>query len=639
MGERFHSFSARLSLNVVLFTSILFISAIGIAAVSSHLLLAEEAENSATNLLEATMLEIENTLKTVEVTVETSSWNVLANLDNPKALYDIAEQMVKGSKVINGYGIAFISEYYPGKHFFSPYSYEDRQTGEIVVTNIDNSDYDYFYTDWYLLPTLLEKPVWTEPYHAGAGLDTMITTYTYPLRDAEGRIIAVINADVVISWIAAITDKIHPYPNSEVSLFTRNGTYLHLDAGSRGAGETLLSLATSFLDNPEELFRSIMDTDEGINKIKIGRDYNFMVHGTLTNGWKAVIRCDYRDVLKRISDMNLILILVGLIGLMILFLICYFTIRRLTKPLMEFSKSATSIAEGNFNTELPNIKSQDEIGMLRNSFQHMQQSLVSYIDELKTTTATKERIQSELNIASKIQMSMLPKDFPHLDNIDLHATLKPAKEVGGDLYDFLVKGDHLYFTIGDVSGKGVPASMFMAITRSTFHFLASSTMEMSIEELVTYINDACCNGNDTNMFVTLFAGRLNLKTGELEYCNAGHNPVVRISADCKAQFLDVKPNLAIGLMAGFPYQKQSTVLAPEERLVLYTDGVTEAEKADKSQYGDDRLLNWANTAGVNYHGCEAACEGLYQDVKAFTEGNEQNDDITIMTIKFKPYMK
>lgn len=633
--KSFHSFSTRLSLNVVLVTSILFILAIGIAALSSHKLLAEEAETSAGHLLEATILEVENTLKEVEVAVETSSWTVLADLDDPQSFFDLTHKIVSGSKVISGFGISFVPDYYEGKHYFSPYTYREAGTDELITKNIDDSKYDYFYTDWYLLPTLLGKPVWTEPYHAGAGLNSTIITYAFPLRGIDGSIIAIINADVMISWITGITEKIQPYPNSELSLFTRTGTYIHMNDDSRGAGETLLSLATAFVPEPENLFRSIMDTPSGINKFNVGRDYHFMVHGTLRNGWKAVIRCDYKEVLKRISNMNLVLILVGLFGLMILFVICYLTIRRLTKPLLEFSKSATSIAGGNFNTPLPDIRTNDEIGLLKDSFQNMQQSLVDYINELKTTTASKERIESELNIASNIQMSMLPKDFPHLENIDLHAILRPAKEVGGDLYDFLVKGDHLYFAVGDVSGKGVPASMFMAITRSTFHFLATSAMEMSIEEIVSYVNDACCNGNDTNMFVTFFAGRLNLKTGELDYCNAGHNPVVRINSDAtEASFLDVKPNLALGLFPSFPYQKQSITLARDERLVLYTDGVTEAEKADKSQYGDARLLEWAGSAGKIYHGAKEACDGLYASVKEFTDGNDQNDDITIMTIKY-----
>lgn len=633
--KRFHSFSTRLSLNVVLVTSILFILSIGIAALSSHRLIAEEAETSASHLLEATILEVENTLKEVEVAAETSSWSVLADLDDPQSFFELTRKIVSGSNVISGFGISFVQDYYEGKHYFSPYTYRDPETGNLITKNIDDPNYDYFYTDWYLLPTLLGKPVWTEPYHAGAGLDATITTYAFPLCGADGKMIAVINADVVISWITEITEKIHPYPNSNLSLFTRTGTYIHLNDDSKGAGETLLSLATRFVPEPENLFRSIMDTQAGINKFNVGRDHRFMVHGTLRNGWKAVIHCDYKEVLKRISNMNLVLILVGLFGLMILFAICYLTIRRLTKPLLEFSKSATSIAGGNFNTILPDIKSNDEIGILRNSFQNMQHSLVDYISELKTTTASKERIESELSIASNIQMSMLPKDFPHLDCIDLHAVLRPAKEVGGDLYDFLVKGDYLYFAVGDVSGKGVPASMFMAITRSTFHFLASSAMEMSIEEIVTYVNDACNNGNDTNMFVTFFAGKLNLKTGELDYCNAGHNPAVRINPDgTVAEFLDVLPNIALGLFPSFPYKKQSITLAKDERLVLYTDGVTEAEKADKSQYGDERLLKWASTAVATYHGATEACEGLYASVKEFTAGNEQNDDITIMTIKY-----
>lgn len=618
---------------MVLTTSVLFVLAIGIAAFSSHKLLGDEAENSARYLLDDTILEIEKTLQAVEVMVETASWSVKENLDNPAYLFDLTSKMVTDSKIIKGLALAFVPQYYPGKNLFCPYSYTDPESGRVKTININTNNYNYIYTDWYLLPTISKTPIWTEPYHSAAGLDTSIISFGFPILNADGDPVAVLCADIPIEWISGITEKIKPYESSSVSLFTRNGAYLHLNDDSRGAGETLLSIAMQNVPDYENFFRSIMDQKNGIHKFRRGNDYNFVVYGTMSNGWKAVIRCDYREVLYRVSNMNVVLILVALMGLVVLFFLCHYTIRRLTQPLMEFSKSARSIAEGNFNTELPAIKSDDEILLLRNSFQYMQKSLHDYIEELQTTTATKERIQSELNIASNIQMAMLPKDFPTLEGASLHAILHPAREVGGDLYDYCVNGDNLYFTIGDVSGKGVPACMFMAIMRSTFHLLASAEKEMGIAEMVQNMNKACSNGNDTNMFVTLFAGKLNLKTGVLEFCNAGHNPSVIIGPDGKATFMSVMPNLALGLFPDFKYQQQSITLEKGSRLLLYTDGVTEAEREDKSQYGEPRLLEICSDPQNITRDEREFCEHLYADVKTFVDGNEQNDDITILSIR------
>ena len=209
--------------------------------------------------------------------------------------------------------------------------------------------------------------------------------------------------------------------------------------------------------------------------------------------------------------------------------------------------------------------------------------------------------------------------------------VRPAKEVGGDLYDFFLDNDKiLYFAVGDVSGKGVPASLLMAITRASFRFIAK--MGLPMNEVVSKMNNALAESNANGMFVTLFVGKINLETGEFDYCNAGHNPIVIISPDGKAGFMKVKPNLAAGLFPNFPYEEESCTLEHGSRLVIYTDGVTEAERADSSQFGDARLIEWSEKRYTLFSDSGEACEDLYSTVKQFTDGNEQNDDITIMTI-------
>ncbi len=239
-------------------------------------------------------------------------------------------------------------------------------------------------------------------------------------------------------------------------------------------------------------------------------------------------------------------------------------------------------------------------------------------------------IDSELTIASHIQLGILPHNFPKTENLEIHALLHPAKEVGGDLYDYFIEGNILHFAIGDVSGKGIPASLYMAVTKSALRF--AEGMNISTEEIVSRINNHLESGNTFGMFVTLFIGRLNLETGELTYCNAGHNPLVIAEPGCSPRFLDCKPNLAVGLYADFPYEQQTIQLKKDTHIILYTDGVTEAETAAKELYGNDRLLDTVET--IRKNNIENAAEHICGDVRQFVNGNPQNDDITILSIHY-----
>lgn len=250
--------------------------------------------------------------------------------------------------------------------------------------------------------------------------------------------------------------------------------------------------------------------------------------------------------------------------------------------------------------------------------------------QIRRIIEKQKEIDSELTIASKIQEGMLSKKFPEKNIIDIHATMSPAKEVGGDFYDFQIKGDCLYFAIGDVSGKGVPAAIVMAITKHAFRMY--NGLHLTMDGLVSQINNSISKDNEVGMFVTLFVGRVNLKTLEFDYCNAGHNPLVNISSQGHAQFLDVKTNVAVGVVEDFPYESQHLVLEKGSCLLLYTDGVTEAERKSKELYGNERLLAWANSHDITKNATDS-CNDLYNDVIQFANGNEQNDDITIMTIK------
>lgn len=252
--------------------------------------------------------------------------------------------------------------------------------------------------------------------------------------------------------------------------------------------------------------------------------------------------------------------------------------------------------------------------------------------KIHSITAVNERMENELYIAREIQMSMLPKIFPpypERSDIDMYARIVPAKEVGGDLYDFFIRGERLYFCIGDVSGKGVPASLVMAVTRSLFRTVAGH--EKSPARIVTSMNDAMSEMNESSMFVTFLAGTLDLHSGHLRYCNAGHNAPVRVSGSSEVRFLDVEPNIPIGIQQGMSFREQETDLRCGDGLFLYTDGVTEAENAAAALFGEERLLEVLSRTKPS---AKAQMDAVTDSVGAFVGNTPQSDDQTVLIIRF-----
>ena len=416
-------------------------------------------------------------------------------------------------------------------------------------------------------------------------------------------------------------------------LVSANGTYIAHPDSTKVLSQTVFDVTAAMGDSTAlAMARDMVGGKRGSGRFNGGSsDDSYAAYGPLSNGWSVLLVRSYASAFIYLYLFNLFLALFIVLGLIGMYLGCRRVIRRQTMPLVEFSQAAMTIAKGNFKATIPPVKSKDELLTLHDSLVYMQKSINEYIAELKTTTASNERYESELNIARGIQMGMLPRNFPQLDQCSLNAMVQPAKEVGGDLYDFLVAGDALYFMVGDVSGKGVPAALFMAIARAAFRFIGP--LGLSMAEVMSRVNNCLCDGNKNEMFVTIFAGRLDLKTGLMTYCNAGHNPILVVPAGGEAYFLHARPNLAAGLFPDFPYQGEELLLAPGTRLVLYTDGVTEAEQSDHSQFGEARLKEWA--AGLNPAvSSGSATIDLYSRVKNFTRGADQNDDITIMTILF-----
>ena len=244
--------------------------------------------------------------------------------------------------------------------------------------------------------------------------------------------------------------------------------------------------------------------------------------------------------------------------------------------------------------------------------------------------AAQERIESELRIARDIQMSMVPSTFPDYEGLDMFASMMPAKEVGGDLYGYVMLDDKLYFAVGDVSGKGVPASLFMAQVTRLFRTLAAQ--QMMPAEICTRMNNALSGeDNESSMFVTLFLGLVDLKTGHLDFCNAGHNPPVLGGGATHGEFFDMIPNAPIGLWSGLEYEGEEIESIMGRPLFIYTDGLNEAENRQQVQFGESRLLNILRT--THFDSAKQVIEILKDEVERHRDGAEPNDDLTMMCLR------
>ena len=321
----------------------------------------------------------------------------------------------------------------------------------------------------------------------------------------------------------------------------------------------------------------------------------------------------------------------------LIFTLCFITIftylfnRGIIKPIIIVTKESDRFSSlwKDPAENLLNINNRDELGILAHSFYQMEKDMCTYIEDLKNVTAEKERISTELNVATKIQSDMLPKGYPAIPertDFDLYATMEPAKEVGGDLYDYiLLDQDHLLLIVGDVSGKGVPAALFMVVAKTLLD--SHAIQKLSPQEIFSVTNNQLSGNNESGMFVTCWLGILEFSTGELKYVNAGH-PAPVLFHDGEYKFLDTKPNFVLGGMEGLPYKEHTVHLDKGDRLFVYSDGVTEATNAQEQLFGDQNLLYaLKNTKNLN---SRDVIKEVRNQIDGFVKEAEQFDDITML---------
>lgn len=628
--------SIRVSLWVVMFAAVIFIAALGFLFYQSREAVRQEAIHRATTILDRTSLQVEGILNRVEVASNMTAWLVQQHPGEADSMFVYSAGMLRNNPEFYSCSIAFEPYYFKeyGRYFSAYSKYE----GDSIRTlQGGNDNYQYFFMDWYLMPTLLGHPCWTDPYmdlDAPTNTYEMVTTYCQAIKNKQGAVIGVINTSLSINWLSQTISSVKPYPNSYSIMIGRGGTYFVHPDSTKITRQTIF---TQTMLDPDTamtaLGHAMQKGEEGMRRMMIDQKDCYVFFKPLgKTGCSMAIVCPESDIFGGFNRLRHTVMSIVCVGLLVMLCVFINVITRELKPLRRLAREAETIASGQFDAELPDFERTDEIGQLSHSFGNMQQSLVKYIEELKLTTAQKASIESELNVASNIQMSMLPSVFPNREGLDMHASMTPAKEVGGDLYGYLLKGDALYFCVGDVSGKGVPASLFMAQVTRLFRTLANQ--QMTPADICTQMNEALSGDeNPTCMFVTLFMGLLDLQTGHLQFCNAGHNPPVIGGGNQHGEFLKMLPNFPIGVLPGLEFQGEEIDSIKGRPLFVYTDGLNEAENREHEQFGDDQLLSILRN--THFESAQQVVETLYNEVQRHRDGADPNDDLTMMCLRMQ----
>lgn len=630
------SFAVRLSLYLMTGVVGIFVLTFALLFYSARRHVEREATREAYLSLESTSLRIEAILHTAEGAVVGFSRLAIEHRADTGAIYRLTRQLIREYPTIIGCAVAFNPNHpdYKGSRL-SPYAY--REGEEIRLKSLHTAEYDYLQQPWYKQVIASEEATWSEPYFDRGGGGQMMTTYAYPLRDRSGEIFAVMTADIALEWLDREVNAIKTYPQSYHFIISGEGRFLAHNDKKALLRESIFSAAERHRDQPLiEAGRRMVAGERGEGRfVRDGKEYLLLYAPIPGVGWSVATGINTRQLFAGVSHMQLIVIGLVVLGVGLLLILSLLTIRHLTRPLTLFAQSADAIARGDLNTLLPPIRSHDEMRRLADAFGNMQQSLMRHIEELHQTTAAKERIESDLRIARAIQTEMLPhsgNDEALRGKVDIQAHLTPAREVGGDLYDYVIQGDQLYFLIGDVSGKGVPAALIMAVTCRLFHTMAPHLREP--ERILSVLNQTLAEQNESNMFCTAFLGVLDVESGLLRYCNAGHNAPIRLRAGGEVQKLEVISNLPLGLFTDFKYQGQECCLEADETLLLYTDGVSEAEDSQHRIWGEKALLEQLKTPPC--HAPRAVIEAVLAGVRRHAQGAEPSDDITLLGVQYHP---
>ena len=649
MAQTFQSFSRRLSRRLILIVLIMM-GLMVVGMVAWTLRVTEELNEAHYQVvMDTSKKSVEKELRSVEVASLNDAAEVERHLSSPEDVFETLERNLRQNKGVRAYFAAFEPGFFAGEgHWFCANVYWDGQN--IVKQRLGSQQQDYLQRVWYKKGIADSDGYWSDPYVAVSDTSLRLCSFIVPLRDKEGRAAGVFGADIDLfhlhRWLKWKDEsmnrkgimKIGKESRNEKDLWSysfivsREGMFFSHPDSTRIFNDNLFRQFSAHPDTVgQRMVRDMKAGVSGVAKTMVGDTPVKIFYSPLehTDWMMGIVVPQWVQQTVGIRT-SLVLGAIVLLGLLLIYLTSRLTIHHTVKPLHAFAKSAEEVAKGNFSSPLPDVKNIDELHILHDAFGVMQTSLSAYVEEVKSTAAEKAAFENEMNNARAIQMAIVPNQFPAYpdrDDVDIYGMMEPAKSVGGDLYDFQLRDNRLFFCIGDVSGKGMPAALLMAMMRTMFRIEARRTDKAS--DIIGTLNNNLSEENTQGYFLTMFVGILDLATGHMDYCNAGHEtPLV------SGKPLPIKRNKPVGALSDWQYEGQETDLHPGDTLFLYTDGLSEARNQAGKLFGRAHVAQLVE--GQTYDTPRQLVELMAQEMYRYAAGAEQSDDITLLAIKWKP---
>jgi sigma-B regulation protein RsbU (phosphoserine phosphatase) len=590
------------------------------------------AEREAADATEAAASHVEDVLHSIEERTlalgETLSVLAPSRDDADRLL----RRLVEGNRDLFGGAIAWASG--PSGEHRALYYHRGPDGSDLEPEDLASEAYRYWEREWFRETLASGRPLWTEPYQDTGGGDAWMVTFAVPFGAAGAAPAGVVTADVRLERLDSIVGDIDLGRRAFGLLVSRSGRVVAASERARvdHAATVLEQARPEARMWLEPVSRKVQAGEAGFARVeREGRPFRLTYRPLTRAGWTLATLYPEDELLAGVSRLRVVQGLLGLVGLGLLALVVVVLSRRLTRPLAGLAASAATISRGDLDAPLPPVESRDEVGALARAFHHMRDSLKEHIRSLQETTAAKERLEGELRVARRIQGDMLPAPAAGGpgEGYELGATLVPARAVGGDLFDHFRDGSRLFFLAGDVSGKGVAAALFMARAKAVFDAVASR--EADPGAVLDRVNRSLCRDNDAGMFVTAVAGVLDLASGELVFALAGHEPPVLVPATSPPKVLPAEGGRVLGLIEASDFPLNRIRLGPGDAVVLYTDGVSEAQDPSGGFYGVERIVETASS--LRHAAAPALTAGLLEAVRDFAGEAPQSDDITILTLR------
>ena len=510
------------------------------------------------------------------------------------------------------------------KKLYCVYAYRDKQNHIIIDDSFESESYNYPEQDWYKQITSKITPQknisWSLPYFEKEGSNTLMVTSGSGIY-VDDKLVGISTVDFEFSSILEYISKIKPTQNSFVLFADKKNDYV-------------LVSTDKYLDNAKLIGASLGNIPwyrDDLDKITYFTYQNTVYLPyvkVLDNGMILIVNIPRNELFGLMITHSL-----GLLGVLLLFSLClslflYLGLKNnVLKPISKLMEFANKISEGDTDIKITIDKPLE--------FAHLASTFDKMTNDIKSITKMQTKFEAELSVARSIQSSSLPNifpAFPEVEEFDIFASMESAKEVGGDFYDFyFLDKEHFMFLIADVSGKGIPAALFMMTTKTLIGNIAK--MKYPPLEMIEKINRQVCANNKGHLFVTMFAGILNIKTGELSCVNCGHNHPLIKKNNGSYEYMQLKSNIALGVMDSFNYEIMETRIEKGDKVFLYTDGVTEAMNSNGDMYGEKRLSDCLNKI-VDDEILTFVVDKVKADVKEFTGNYKQSDDITMLMLGY-----